>query len=116
MVRKNKERIQKIKEIGDSRYIYRNEVDKICFQHMAYGDFIDLPRTITSDKVLRDKTFKIAKNPKHFYASYRLSIKLVNVHRIQCHNHCIHVNFTTPHKQLSNVKSVFQFLDHVSSL
>ena len=32
---------------------------------MAYGDFIDLPRTITSDKVLRDNTSKIAKNPKH---------------------------------------------------
>ena len=31
---------QKIKEIGDSRYIYQNELDKTCFQHdMAYGDF-----------------------------------------------------------------------------
>ena len=37
---KNKERIQKFKEAGDSRYIYRNELDKACFQHdMAYGDF-----------------------------------------------------------------------------
>ena len=79
---KNKGRIKKFKEIGDSRYIYRDELDKTCFQHMAYGDFKDLPRTIASDKVLRDKAFNIAKSPKHFYASYHLSIKLVNVHPI----------------------------------
>ena len=37
---KNKERIQKFKETGDSRYIHKNELDKACFQHdMAYGDF-----------------------------------------------------------------------------
>ena len=30
---KNKERIQKFKETGDSRYIYQNELDKACFQH-----------------------------------------------------------------------------------
>ena len=36
---KNKERIQKFKETGDSRYVCRNELDKACFQHdMAYGD------------------------------------------------------------------------------
>ena len=36
---KNKERIKKIKEIGDSRYIYQNELDKACIQHdMVYGD------------------------------------------------------------------------------
>ena len=28
---KNKERIQKFKETGDSRYNYQNEVDKVCF-------------------------------------------------------------------------------------
>ena len=37
---KNKERIQKFKQAGDTKYIYRNELDKACFQHdMAYGDF-----------------------------------------------------------------------------
>ena len=40
---KNKERIQKTEETGDSRYIYKNELHKACFQHdMAYGDFKDL--------------------------------------------------------------------------
>ena len=32
---------------------------------MAYGDFKDLARRTASDKVLRDKAFNIAKNPKH---------------------------------------------------
>ena len=42
---KNKERIQKFKQTGDSRYIYRNELYKACFQHdMAYGDFKDLAK------------------------------------------------------------------------
>ena len=36
---KNKERIQKFKKTGDTSYIYKNELDKACFQHdMAYGD------------------------------------------------------------------------------
>ena len=51
---KNKERIQKFKETGDSRYIYRNELDKACFQHgMAYGDFKDLAKRTAADKGLR---------------------------------------------------------------
>ena len=63
---KNKERIQKFKETGDSQYIYQNELDKACFQHdMAYGDFKDLTRRTASDKILRDKAFNIAKNPKY---------------------------------------------------
>ena len=63
---KNKERIKKFKETGDSRYIYQNKLDKACFQHdMAYGDFKDLARRTASDKVLRDKAFNIAKNPKY---------------------------------------------------
>ena len=63
---KNTDRIQKFKETGDTNYIYKNELDKACFQHdMAYGDFKDLARRTASDKVLRDKAFNIAKNPKY---------------------------------------------------
>ena len=62
----NKERIQKFKETGDTRYIYKNESDKACFQHdMAYGDFKDLAKRTVSGKVLRDKAFNIAKYPKY---------------------------------------------------
>ena len=63
---KNKERIQKFKETGDTSHIYKNELDKACFQHdMAYGDFKDIKRRMASDKILRDKAFNIAKNPKY---------------------------------------------------
>ena len=62
---KKKRRLQKLKETGDSRYIYQNELDKACFQHdMPSGDFKDLTRRTTTDKILRDKAFNIAKNPK----------------------------------------------------
>ena len=65
LVTKNKEGIQMLKETRDLWYIYQNELDKACFQHdMAYGDFKDLTRRTTSDKVLHDKAFNIAKNPK----------------------------------------------------
>ena len=63
---KNKERIQIFKETGDTSYVYKNELDKTCFQHdMAYGDFKDLSKRTTSDKVLRDKEFNITENSKH---------------------------------------------------
>ena len=63
---KNKERIQKFKETGDTSYVYKNELDKTSFQHnMAYGDFKDLKRRTASEKTLRDKAFNIAKNPQN---------------------------------------------------
>ena len=62
----NKERIQKFKETGDTSYIYKNELDKACFHYdMAYEDFKDIKRRTASDKILRDKAFNIAKNPKY---------------------------------------------------
>ena len=60
---KNKERIDKFKETGDTSSFYKNELDKTCFQH--YGDFKDLERKTGSNEVLRDKAFNIAKNPKY---------------------------------------------------
>ena len=63
---KNKEKIQKFKETGDTSYIYKNELDEACFQHgMAYGNFKDLSRRSASDKVSRDKAFNVAKNTKY---------------------------------------------------
>ena len=61
----NKE-YKKIKETRDSRYIYQNKLGKACFQHdMADEDFKDLNRRTIANKVLRDKSFNIVKNPKH---------------------------------------------------
>ena len=63
---KNKQRIQKFMQTWNTNYIYKNELDKDCFQHdMAYGDFKDLKRITQSEKVLKDKAFKIASNPKN---------------------------------------------------
>ena len=70
---KTKERIKKFKQTGDSRYIYRNQLDKVCFQHdMAYGDFKDFKRRTAADNVLRDKAFNIAKNPT--YDGYQIGL------------------------------------------
>ena len=63
---KNKERIQNSKETGDTSYIYKNKLDKACFQHdMAHWYFKDLKRKTFSDKFLIGKAFNIAKNPKY---------------------------------------------------
>ena len=57
---------KKFKETGDSRYIYQNELDKLFFQYdMAHGDFKNWTRRIASNKMLHDKAFNIAKNPKY---------------------------------------------------
>ena len=41
-------------------------VDKACFQHeVAYGESKDLTRRTAFDKILRDKAFNIAENPKY---------------------------------------------------
>ena len=63
---KNKERTQIFKETGDLRHIYRNKLDKTCFQHnMAHEDCKGLARRTASDKVLRDTSSNIAKNPRY---------------------------------------------------
>ena len=51
---------------GNKDFIYKNDLDKACFQHdMAYGKSKDLARRTKSDKVLRDKSFEIASNSKY---------------------------------------------------
>ena len=62
---KKEEIIKKFKDTGDTKYIYKNELDKACLQHdMPYGDFKDLARRTASDKTLRDNAFNTAKSPK----------------------------------------------------
>ena len=63
---KSKERIEKFMQTGNTDFIYKNELDKAFFQHdMAYGKSKDLVKRTQSDKVLEDKAFKIASNPKY---------------------------------------------------
>ena len=52
-------------ETRNTNYIYKNDLDKACFQHdMVYGKYKDLTKETESDKVLKNKALKIASNPK----------------------------------------------------
>ena len=63
---RHNKRIKELKRTSDTRYIYRNELDKACFQHdSAYADHKDLINRTKSDKVLRDKAYDIASNPEY---------------------------------------------------
>ena len=63
---KHKQRIQKFKETGDTNYIYKNELDKAYFVHdAAYSDSKDLTKRTVADKILKNKAFDIAKDPKY---------------------------------------------------
>ena len=63
---RHKERIKKFKQTGDTRYIYRNELDKVCFQNdSAYADHKDLLNGTKTDKVLRDKAYDVPSSPEY---------------------------------------------------
>ena len=60
----NKERIEKFIQTGNTNFIYKNGLDKACFQHnIAYRKSKDLAKRTQSHNVLRDKAFEIANNP-----------------------------------------------------
>ena len=70
---RHKERIKEFKRTGDTRYIYRNELDKACFQHdSAYADHKDLINRTKADQVLRGKAYNIASNSK--YDGYQIGL------------------------------------------
>ena len=63
---RHKERTKKFKQTGDTCYIYRNKLDKTCYQHdSAYADHKDLINRTKSDKVLKDKAYHIASYPEY---------------------------------------------------
>ena len=63
---KHNERIKKFKQTGDTHYLYRNELDKACFQHdAAYADNKDLLNRIRADKILGDKAYAIPSNQQY---------------------------------------------------
>ena len=63
---KDKERIEKFVQTGNTDYIYKIDLDKDCFQYdMAYGKYKVLVKRTQSDKFLRDNPFKIASNSKY---------------------------------------------------
>ena len=63
---KSKQRIKKFMQTENTNFIYKNELDKACFQHdMTYGKSKNLVKRTQSNKVLKGKAFKIASNPKY---------------------------------------------------
>ena len=63
---KHKQRIQKFKETEDTNYICKNELGKACFTHdAAYSDSKDLTKRTVADKILKNRAFNIAKDPKY---------------------------------------------------
>ena len=63
---KNKKRIEKLIQTGNTNFVYKNELDKGSLQHdMAYGKSKKIVKRTQSDKVLKDKAFKIVSNPKY---------------------------------------------------
>ena len=60
---KHRERIQKFRETGNLKHLYRNELDKACFAHdAAYSDSKDLAKRTISVKSLKDRAYEIARN------------------------------------------------------
>ena len=54
---KHIQRIQDFLNTGRLSYIYKNDLDKACFQHdMAYNKFKDLEKRTQSDIVLKKKS------------------------------------------------------------
>ena len=62
---KHTQRINQFMKDGRLSHIYKNKLDKACFQHdMAYNKYKDLINRTKSDIVLKNKAYKIATNPK----------------------------------------------------
>ena len=60
---KHRERIQKFRETGNLKHLYRNELDKACFAHdAAYSDSKDLAKRTISDETLKDRAYEVARN------------------------------------------------------
>ena len=63
---KNNLRTKKFIHAGNTDFIYKIHLDKVCFQHdIAYGKSKDLAKRTESDKVLRDKAFEIESDSKN---------------------------------------------------
>ena len=63
---KHYERIQKFRETGKWKYLYRNELGKACYSHnAAYSDSKSLAKRTILGKSLKDRAYEIARNRKH---------------------------------------------------
>ena len=57
---KTKKELCKVTQTGNTNYIYKNDLDKTCFQHdITYGKHKDLTKRTQSDKVYETKLLKL---------------------------------------------------------
>ena len=62
---KHEQRIESFMKDGRLSHIYKNELDKACFQHdAAYNKYKDLKNRTRLDIVLRNRAYKIATDPR----------------------------------------------------
>ena len=72
--------VKKFRETGNLKNIYKNKLDKTCFTYdAAYSDNKDLPERTATDRILKDRAYKIAINPKHDGHQRRLQAWSINV-------------------------------------
>ena len=99
---KHKQRIQKFKETGDTNYIYINELDKACFAHdTAYSDSKDLTKRTVADKILRDKSFNFAKDPKYGGYQRGLASMIYNFFDKKSEGSGVNTKFAPQNQQLA---------------
>ena len=63
---RHKERIKEFKRTGDTRLLFRNELDKACFKHdAAYAKYKNVENRLISDQKFRNSAYDTASNPKY---------------------------------------------------
>ena len=63
---RHKERIKEFKRTGDTRLLYRNELDKACFKHdAAYVKYKDVENRLISDQKLRNSAYFLIQKLLH---------------------------------------------------
>ena len=99
---KPKQKIRESMQSGNLRRLYKNELDKACFAHNpAYSDSKDLTKRTKSDKILKDKAFEIANNPKYDGYQRGLASMIYKFFDIKSNGGCIK-NDIKENQQLAN--------------
>ena len=70
---KHRERIEKSRGTGNLKHLYENDLDNTCFVHdAANSDSKDLAKRTISDKILKERVYKIARN--HDYDGFERAL------------------------------------------
>ena len=96
-------KIEKFLQTGNTNFIYKNDIDKACFQHdMAYCKYKNLNKRTQSDEVLKDKAFKIASNQKYDGYQGGLASMVYSFLVLNCQTNNLQMNSTN--QLLENLK------------